>query len=1092
MKDRVILFVLVSLLLCFQVNAYLTEVNNQEYFLDSKSKCTSNCGSEANPFRTFNESLTAISKSMASGGSSVPTLIVNQGDYFGEENKDININFDIDIVSALGSKSTIIDCQGTGYGFKLFGQSNILIKGLTIQNCVAIFGGGINSNNILSSFNDIIFINNRALQGSAIYTTSALTIITSCSFSKNIGEESTNAITIVDGSGRIESTKFFESTKDISCSNATIITSAGSKFASSCAADCQIIDYQQKSYCNVQSSNKACNNDNVCDSPIESIDSCPSDCFEGDNHVVNLEDIDRQPGWQLTYNEGFVPKPKPSFLYPVGGTVEYLDFPHIVDFMGKSYPPVSGNLLSDISVVTTSTVTFKLVIKNLAAIVLVNGRVLFDNYFYDNMPTIVHERSLLLSSRLPYKVRIVFTAINDQQRDLSFYWKSESNPEYTLVPSYFTRGSITPLPRCGDNICNEEPESCLIDCYDQIENECPAQSPPSNLQEFYGPVKDTLGQLLNNQYIFSLPGVGYLSHGMNLLTGEALPAQLFALNYCDNSSFSIVHAPHRGLVYSVPQGLHAQISPKCTMDTTTKKYSSSSQMAKEMSADKSFDVSLSGSYGGFFAKVSVSASLSMSESVKKAAEMEKKTDGYIYHSELKCETSKVNMQEPFKFHPKFIRDVAGVYDQDLTKAKEKMKNVIKTYGSLYYKTATLGGKLEQVSVVSNSYERSKTSQEIDRSMDMSFSVSASSKILPIRGSASMSGSIDSKTSKEQQDEYEKNSKRSTLIVSGGQPGSYGEDDFNSLHSWARTLDMIPSAIDYQAGYIADIIPQDWNLNSEINAKKLWRDAEFELYRDIFTEQLKQQQEEQKEQPIYIDQETIQSLDKSDTAYYFPNCLVQGPVEITYIHPNTGETKKLTTTVTKPNLMIVNFNDTIGMQSIKFSQTPSPDTCDKISFYNLFSSRRYEMGFNIAEDKKLYEILYVPQNRLAFELSCEMDADLKAIAQVEVIGTLSTVQISGEASGNRIFKIFDNSEYIGDIKAVLIRFVLPPKHFKRMIKCKRIQVIQACPQGQSDCLPKNTVYQNKEGYTKLYESKTKTFNINSQDQYWMTVEPFGSF
>ncbi|KAF2068177.1 hypothetical protein CYY_010498, partial [Polysphondylium violaceum] len=213
MRYTKILFLFITLLLSLQVNAYLTSVKNNEYFLDSQSKCITSCGSENSPFRTFNEAIKVITADSAlistAGIPSTPVLIVNQGEYFGEDNKEIDITIDIKILSQLGSKDTIIDCQGTGYGFKITGTSNVMIKGLTIQYCVSGFGGAVRSSNSLIRLEDIIFIENSAGDGSAIYSTSGMTSINSCSFIKNKGLANANAVYLKNTFAKVELSKFY-------------------------------------------------------------------------------------------------------------------------------------------------------------------------------------------------------------------------------------------------------------------------------------------------------------------------------------------------------------------------------------------------------------------------------------------------------------------------------------------------------------------------------------------------------------------------------------------------------------------------------------------------------------------------------------------------------------------------------------------------------------------------------------------------------------------------------------------------------------------------------------------------------------------
>ncbi|KAF2069657.1 hypothetical protein CYY_009026 [Polysphondylium violaceum] len=1078
-----------SLFICIFL---LYTVNGENYYLDSTSICKNNCGGIENPFKSFSQALNELSTQKFEIS---PILFVEKGEYYGEENKALLIDFSLNIIS-LNMDETILDCQNVDYGIKAIGSSNnLLIKGLTFKNCVSSKGGSLFIDNSITTLEEVNFISNSAREASAIYSTAKTLILQSCVFVRNSKE----SIIINNGFAKIINTVFYDNEKDIVCNNASVST-RGSSFGSSCNS-CVILNEKKENKCQSIKRTQHCKQDGVCDKLIETNENCPTDCPKDHSNSCNYDskcdspfensawcpsdcNVDNHPGWKLEMFDYTITKPKSAFTeYENPTKIEYLDSPKISNFLGKRSSKVSGKLSSQISALKSAQHKLKLNLNGLAAIVFIDGKVFFDIFLKENLINVVLERKILLSQSKPHFIEIYFTAISDLERDLELTWRVGSGKEYSLIPSTFT--TIEKTISCGDKICNEHPTSCLRDCHDHIEEECPAQSPPSELQSYYGPIKDTLGKLLNNQYIYSLPGLNYMAHGIDILTGETLPSPLFAQTYCDNTSLSLVHCQHRGLVYSLPPGLFAQISPKCTIDTSTKTYSSSLSMTSSESLDMGLDVSASGSGGGFFGSISMSASLSLSESSKKAAESQSQKDGSVSKTTLKCETSKVHMVEPFRFNNKFIQDITNTYtpeDQNYDKhsnTKEAMKNVIKKYGSLYYKSATLGGKLEQITVVEHSFASSKSSSEIQRSMDMSFSVSASSKILPVSGSVSMSASMDSKTTKEQQSTYESNSDRSTMTVYGGKPGSFGDDKSpNALNSWAKTVDLIPYPIDYQAGYIGDIIPSDWYLENGLNVKTIWMEAEFEMYKDLY---------KQSKSSKYLDDATINSLGRNHTVYYIESgdscgyenfeLLIRtkfGDFEFPFINSMKS--------FDDYTLIPLEFDDGKGILSLNFTSKldpPIPFSCPTIKLFNLMTGRNYK--FNLNQSVYLLEKPDPNIMTIEFEYS-ELPSSHDFILEVDFIGTTEIVK--------RVLKdinstpnIIDSFPFFGDLVGLSLTIITSNENYPQYaqsnfkLKLKAIRVIQSCPNNShSTCIPKRMDFDPNQGFSKTYEAWPRDFGI----------------
>lgn len=76
-----------------------------------------------------------------------------------------------------------------------------------------------------------------------------------------------------------------------------------------------------------------------------------------------------------------------------------------------------------------------------------------------------------------------------------------------------------------------------------------------------------------------------MSYGFHIVTGEQSLNPVFEFSYCDGETLSTVQDTYRGNVYTVPQGLFAQPSPKCSFSVDSKFFSSSVKMANSYQQD---------------------------------------------------------------------------------------------------------------------------------------------------------------------------------------------------------------------------------------------------------------------------------------------------------------------------------------------------------------------------------------------------------------------------------------------------------------------------------------------------------------------------
>ncbi|KAF2073689.1 hypothetical protein CYY_005006 [Polysphondylium violaceum] len=1116
---------LLLLLVFYPSHGHLGQSNFVNYYLDSTSTCVSNCGgSEDQAFSNFKEAISSISNNK---DSIIPYLNVNQGDYFGIENNGIKITIDINIVSTKGSLETTIDCQGRGSGFVVEGPISFTLIGFTIKGCNAGKGAAIHSSNLITELEDIVFIENTARVGSAIYSSSKIFNMDSCMFYLNKGGFSVHFTNV---SSDISNSQFNMNANDVYCEGGNIISSE-SQFGSTCNS-CSILGIKFGSdICGSSKTSNPCNFDGVCQKWIENFNNCPADCpfrtlckIDGVCHSKNGEnaincpsdcDSDSHPGWKLESFDFQVEKPSESVAIfedsPKKVDSVFLPFCNVRSFMAKKYDPVSGRISSNVIVSKDGDYYFRLATENIGAIVFVNGRVLFDTFSF-HLKDFSSERKLILVQDAVTFIEVVFTSHSSNQRNIALDWRHESKSEYQPIPSFFT--SLSEKFYCGDGKCNEKiPENCLVDCHSHIEKICPGQSPPAKLQDFYGDTtNDITENLLNNQYIFSLPGISFMSHGLDLRTGETNTAPLFELSYCDNTSFSIIQDPYRGLVYSVPSGLFAQVAPKCTMDSTTKTYSNSKHMASEESKDMSLDVSASGGGGTAFVQVSVSASLSLSKSTKSASDTESKKDGSISKTTISCETTKVHIVE-HRFHPKFIQEVSNSFvDGDPNNSNLNLQKVIKKYGSTYLKFATFGGKIEVITVVDHSFSSIKSSSEVANSMEMSVSAQVSSKVLS--GSVSSTQGRDSKTDTAEQNTFEDNSERSTMQIYGGQPGSYGKEDPNSFATWAKTVDLVPYPIDFKVGYVADILPDSWFFKDGHSVKMAWLLNEWRLFKDY----LKDREFKYIKYEDHLEEE---QLKRSHTIYHMTFKITESfDLEITNSKSKVfffKNVKKFGATLQEN--MIIDYDDTKGVSCMKFIAlgnypknkhgiTKVGDTyyhtpVDNFQAYNIFTSRYY--NFTKSVDSVTYQIEPAPFGKVILNFNKLTTHSNNQAANVDLMlyGTLGKIKYSINMLKPPLMPIeLDAGYYLGKILGISFKYFTDPNaSFKDyIIRFESLIVIQGCPEQISSlCVPKNNYYNSQTGFVNSFEAWRKPQGENlitipyseTQQSVWVRIEPLGS-
>jgi hypothetical protein len=163
----------------------------------------------------------------------------------------------------------------------------------------------------------------------------------------------------------------------------------------------------------------------------------------------------------------------------------------------------------------------------------------------------------------------------------------------------------------------------------------------------------------------------------------------------------------------------------------------------------------------------------------------------------------------YTFHPVFLTDLSQVASLN------DVLRLFNKYGTHYYKKASLGGKLKQITSVDDTFEKSSTEQEMSEQSRLQFSAGVSGLDI-FSASFSSSYSLQEESSFEQQREFQTSTSRSRIITYGGAPGSFGPSSNeapSNFGDWAATVDLLPVPVQYELGRIDEIIPDTWRTKS---------------------------------------------------------------------------------------------------------------------------------------------------------------------------------------------------------------------------------------------------------------------------------------
>ncbi|EGG15674.1 hypothetical protein DFA_10516 [Cavenderia fasciculata] len=878
----IILFLIVVCLAVVKVQSSNRDTNEQPQvvYVDKNSLCLVDCGTEMSPFSNFVDAIQHITALRSNRSSSavnidwllqnshhqqqdLTTIIVKDGIYRGSKNKGLDINFPLHIIAQSPPKQTtyvsvkfndaqvIIDCENVGNAITVKNVTLFKLSNIGIHRCVGSSGGALSIVNSSVVVGAVTFVGNQALNGGAVSLSNSNIDFTRCLFMDNravtqgydiyasssvVGLSMTNqkpcdmystggsvSIKLDSSYLSMDSTTTMEGLKIAGdLSTISLPTGIVTVLDRTCPTPPTVSwAYIFKTF---NTYTESCNNNNVCDDG-ESCLYCPSDC----SCVAS--------GWKIE-----IFKTIPSL--PITVAADIIQLSSSIVTLGYSYAVMNAYL----KINKHATYEFKFVGSNCGLVFSVDGNdIVYSAASLSNVDT---TRSVRLTATNVHHLRIAIAkgVSPNTGSQLEIYWRRKADGEqFVLLDPFYSKNICNDgilddrekLPAykcvadqakaldlskdtCGDGICSEIPEDCLVDCYHVIADMCPEQATPHRLDPTYSKM-DFVGTALNNQYMYTLPGIQLLSHGIDIVTDEYTNAPVFHFGYCDNSSYSTVHDLYRGLVYTVPKGIHAIPTPKCSYSASTKSYSSSSQVSQEKADDIS--VADSANLGAAYWGVSIQASVafSQSSSTKSASDLEKKVSGQIMVDTVLCETTRVHITaENMTFHPNFVRDVA----QADTIAK--MELVVAKYGSLYLKSAVMGGSLTHITVVSHSSFEGKVSSDIAKNTQLSLSAKVSSPVLKV--SANYKKGTDNSITNEQQNKFEDDSASTTIMTKGGPPGSFGPDTKganNNFGEWAKGVDLLPVPIKKEYGFIADLIPENWRVKGSIETiQSMWSKAEI--------------------------------------------------------------------------------------------------------------------------------------------------------------------------------------------------------------------------------------------------------------------------
>ncbi|KAF2075621.1 hypothetical protein CYY_003089 [Polysphondylium violaceum] len=819
---------------------------NNILYVDPSSECTPtptlDCGTFDKPFKTIKA---ALEKS-----NSLTTLTLLPGIYKGIDNNEIVIDGDHikKITSLNGASSTVIDCEGFGFGLKVLNTKKFSLSSVTIKNCRSTFGGAFYSVNSVATINNVIFKNNFATEGGAIYVSGARRLtVTNCVFKDNQAISTGAAIYsdlsnvkingeltyfVINPYYDVSSNHINNIAGDILCQNSSIDIDGGVNLLGvhfECFEGCDST-YPLRSLCT-----------RIIIDPWNTSPSCNTrTCLENLQCSCSFVGVALQ-----SYRPGCDPHNIPLCMSENIKPLQQIRLQHNLGGSG----PVVNRIYGYLSIEKSKYVTFSFTGSNFGFILKINGLERFSMiqspYFNNTLTQVylveghVHFVEIITHSGVPLGTKRHFSAIPSLGPNDELFYSNricgdkirddvEINPNslFYCAPD-INYPKLNAEIQCGDGICNEEPNSCFIDCYEEYTKSCPTRTvPEGHIAPGFVVSSDTIGDLIYNQFIWKLPGSDHLTFGINILDGEEGRAPLFQFDYCENVATTVIEDIFRQNVYQIPKEINAKILPVCTFSTITQSYNSHHEISTEMeeSSSQAYKANVGGNFKGYSGRAS--AAFSQEKSVEEAKKHTSDSKNKIFKTDLYCTTSFVELDlDRVSLHPKFLESLSQV------KTASDMLDIVEVYGTHHYKNSFLGGKLSQITSTSEINVSDENSKSWEETSKLSLAASVSSPSLSVDGT--FSNSLDQTNSEEQKKSNKQNSQTSRLVTYGGAPAAFSpaSDGVSSptYSQWTSTIDLLPVPFNYQLYPIRDLIKSTWTNKQGVPLKDLWDEAEHLFY-----------------------------------------------------------------------------------------------------------------------------------------------------------------------------------------------------------------------------------------------------------------------
>ncbi|KYQ89927.1 hypothetical protein DLAC_08497 [Tieghemostelium lacteum] len=820
-----ILFLILLLSICF--------VNSTSVFVDVTSSCLSNCSSI--PYSSIKRAINGHKT------GDLLTIFVNNGNYTGVENCNLDITIPVKLISMSGLNSTFINCEFME-GWRITG-GHFEIDGFTMNRLRGNFGGALFINNTNSVIRNMRFYNNFASVGACIYqengeidlSTSILDLgiandlmssgglqCVNCTgtISKNVFQQNSYYLDAWNGKNvsmdviLIDSNMKFEGTTNpvLSCQGKSSLTNSDLKEL--CVNPLSTVQFIPPVY---NSSIIPSCGDSVCDPTLESCLNCPQDCVSCSISGSKLERFNST-----------------TALSPI--MVADIEFEN---FMFGHISPVAGKISTYIKASRKGLYSFRITGSNVDAILYVDYAfaVSIAKGTYEDTTTRVR-----WNAKSIHRLTIDIISFSNDVRKFKIEMASpDTKGKYVRIENEFFSKGI-----CGDGVLDipEEAGTCQKDVKVFLGNvadptNClpnnPACSPPdilpsSTCSDLYTPPGhipngywtgfDTIGLLIENQQIWHVPGIEHLQFGVSGVTNEEGTAPIFDFQYCGETVNKTIQDVYRGLVYTLPESVSVVPLPECSFYIDHETWSNSKEMAESFSIEATYNAkaTFSGVFSYLLGGID-DIGMSLSGGVAIATELEEKFAGEILQTSATCKSFATSLDQNPVFSQIFLDDLSAAL------LPSDFDALVLKYGTHFRNESILGGSLSQFTSLSQQSVETLSELEIKFMASAEFSMSVSIPIIDI--SADLFGGLNFGLEYENRIKtaYEESTSTSFLLIQGGTPGAYGSQ--TSFGEWAQSVDLLPIPIDSYLNPISTLFPSTWVLNGE-TYQKLWDDATLRI------------------------------------------------------------------------------------------------------------------------------------------------------------------------------------------------------------------------------------------------------------------------